>query len=271
MEDMTSGVNCLLSKNPEQAFKLAEALNTLNLERRHIQQDMKTQALVHIHEKGLLENTTLTLFDESWHPGVIGLLASYLKDHFCRPVIIFAASSEGALSGSGRSVAGFHLCDALANIDKSELGLLQRFGGHEMAAGLRIAKEALTRFSKAFESIGQKYLTHKMLEPSHETDGHLDNQDITIEMALLLKNQVWGKGFEEPLFYDNFAVLSQKRVAEKHLKLILKKEGEVFEGIYFYARSDLPDHIQAVYQMTPNTWRSQMKVQLMIKDWRADG
>lgn len=266
MDDMTTGIACLLEQNAMHASKLAEQLEQLNSERRAVEAAMQNDAL-----KAVSLNTayrcTLTLYNQNWHLGVVGILASRLKDRFYRPTVVFALSEQGELCGSARSIAGFNIRHALDVVNQRQPGLLNRFGGHDMAAGLSIAPEDLTDFADLFEHVAKEQLNEALLTRYYDTDGHLDNKEMLFNVAKQLEQQVWGRGFEAPFFYDCFTVDSQQLVADKHLKLILKKHAETFEGMLFHATHPLPDCINAVYQLMPNTWRNQESVQLYIKHW----
>lgn len=269
MDDMTIGIHCLIAKEDRTALNLAQQLDALNSERRLIEKTMQEEALKTIHLLGMLDCYTLTLYHKNWHQGVIGVLASRIKDRFYRPVIAFALSKQGELCGSARSIPGFHIRNALDLVNQLYPGLMNRFGGHEMAAGLSIPYDELANFTRAFESIAKKQLNEKILTKCYETDGHLSNTEMTFQIAQQLTKPAWGKGFEEPIFCDEFAVISQKIIAEKHLKLLLKKNKENFEAMLFNTKNQLPDYIDAVYQIVPNTWRNQQTMQIYIRQWAA--
>jgi len=267
MDDMAIGIHCLMEKESRIALDLARQLDAFNSQRRRTENTMQEEALKTIYHLGMLDSYTLTLYHKNWHQGVIGVLASRIKDRFYRPVIVFALSEEGELCGSARSMPGFHLRNALDLVNQLHPGLMSRFGGHEMAAGLSIPYELLADFTKAFESIAKKKLNAKILTKCYETDGHLSNAEMTFHMAQQLNQPVWGRGFEAPIFCDEFAVISQQIIAEKHLKLLLKKNAENFEAMLFNTKNRLPDDIAAVYQIVPNTWRDQQNMQIYIKHW----
>ncbi|MDP2805976.1 MAG: single-stranded-DNA-specific exonuclease RecJ, partial [Gallionellaceae bacterium] len=223
LEDMGLGIRCLLTDDANEAFAIATKLDALNQERRNIEADMQEVALAALEQVTPEDGFSLTLFDESWHQGVIGILASRLKDRFHRPVIAFARAKDGELKGSGRSINGLHLRDALDLVAKRHPHLLQKFGGHAMAAGVSIREDHFDEFQQAFERVTQTLLTPTDLEKTIETDGELSSSDCSLDLARVLEQQVWGQGFPEPLFRGDFQVQSQRIVGEKHLKLQLRQ------------------------------------------------
>ena len=222
LEDMGMGIACLLSDNSAEATKIAAKLDALNRERRNIEAEMQEAALAALEHINPADSSSLAMFDENWHQGVIGILASRLKDKFHRPVIAFARAQTGELKGSGRSIPGLHLRDALDLLSKRHPHLLQKFGGHAMAAGLSIREEHFEEFQSAFESIAQGLLSPADLTRIIETDGELEAADFSLEITRSLEQQVWGQGFPQPLFEGEFTVESQRVVGDKHLKLQLR-------------------------------------------------
>jgi single-stranded-DNA-specific exonuclease len=222
LDDMSLGINCLLTDDATAATKIAAKLDALNRERRGIETDMQDSALAALEHVDPSDNFSLVLFDESWHQGVIGILASRLKDRFHRPVIAFARSSNGEIKGSGRSISGMHLRDALDLVSKRNPALINKFGGHAAAAGLSIAESDFAIFVAAFEQVCSKLLSADDLAQRIETDGALDIDEMNLDIARLLDQQVWGQGFPAPQFDDDFIVQNQRVVGEKHLKLQLR-------------------------------------------------
>jgi single-stranded-DNA-specific exonuclease len=222
LEDMSLGIRCLLTDDSVEAAQIAGQLDELNRARREIEADMQQTAQAALEQTEATDSYTLSLFDDSWHQGVIGILASRLKDKFHRPVIAFARAQDNELKGSGRSIAGLHLRDALDLLSKRHPRLLQKFGGHAMAAGVSIREEHLSEFRDAFEKIAQELLSPSDLIRIIETDGRLEHDEFSLETAYALKRQVWGQGFPQPLFEGRFIVQSQRIVGEKHLKLQLR-------------------------------------------------
>jgi single-stranded-DNA-specific exonuclease len=211
---------------------------------------------------------SLVMFDDSWHQGVIGILASRLKDKFHRPVIAFARANNGELKGSGRSIAGLHLRDALDLVSKRHPALIQKFGGHAAAAGLSLAETDFENFVAAFEQVSGELLSESDLAQRIETDGALEYAEMNLDVARLLDEQVWGQGFPVPQFNDDFAVQNQRVVGEKHLKLRLSKQGKLIEAILFGHNEPLPEQIHAVYSLSVNEYNGTQSLQLIIRHWR---
>jgi len=229
---------------------------------------MQENALAALEQVDPKDNFTLTLFDESWHQGVIGILASRLKDRFHRPTIAFARSSGGELKGSGRSIAGLHLRDALDLVSKRHPALIRKFGGHAAAAGLSIAEADFDNFVTAFEQVAAEILNEADLAQRIETDGALENAEMNIEVARMLDEQVWGQGFPAPQFNDDFIVQNQRVVGERHLKLRLSVKNKHMEAILFGHNEPLPEQIHAVYSLSVNEYNGTQSVQLIIRHWR---
>ena len=239
---------------------------------------MQQTALLALENIDPTDHYSLTLFDPSWHQGVIGILASRLKDKYHRPTIIFARSShkgtmsvgklEGVeLKGSGRSIAGLHLRDALDLIAKRHPHLLQKFGGHAMAAGLSLREEHFAEFQQAFEAVVQSLLPPAALHRTLETDGELAQADFSLDIVRSLEQQVWGQGFPPPTFNNIFTVKSQRVVGEKHLKLKLAMGSTTFDAIYFFNIDTLPKNIRAVYKLSANEYNGNTTIQLVIEHW----
>ncbi len=207
----------------------------------------------------------ISIYQADWHQGVIGILASRIKERFHRPVIAFANAGDGLLKGSGRSIAGLHLRDALDLLSKHQPDLILKFGGHAMAAGLTIKQIDFELFNQAFEAVVKSLITEADLESVLEVDGSLNANDMTFASAQILENQVWGQGFAPPLFYDEFEVLNQRVLGEKHLKLSLKKDSIVIDAIYFNQPELLLSPIQAAYQLQTNSYNGSQKVQLNLR------
>ena len=272
LADMTLGIECLVTDDPGRALEIAEQLDAINRERRTIEATMQESALLAVasargaaSEPESVARATLVLFDDSWHQGVVGIVASRLKDRFHRPTIAFAVNADGSLRGSGRSIQGLHLRDALDLVFKREPGMIVKFGGHAMAAGLTIARADLPRFEAAFEKAVRAMLDPALLTRTIETDGPLDEAEFTIANVLALEAQVWGQGFAPPLFADTFEVDSQRIVKEKHLKLTLRKGRRVFDAIWFNSVEVLPDRAHLVYRIGSNSYNGRTKVQLIVE------
>ena len=271
LEDMGLGIQCLLTDDTVEADDIAAKLDALNHERRSIEADMQQAALVALENINPEEGCSLALFDENWHQGVIGILASRLKDRFHRPVIAFARAQNGEIKGSGRSIPGLHLRDALDLVAKRHPHLLQKFGGHAMAAGLSLLEANFTAFKNAFEEVARSLLTPADLTRILETDGALEQDEFNVEMARSLEQQVWGQGFPQPLFDGVFKVESQRVVGEKHLKLKLSSAAGAFEAIHFFCADSMPASIRAVYSLGINDYNGKVSLQLMVRHWQAAG
>ena len=269
IDDMALGIECLLADDPGAAQHLAQQLDTLNRARREVEADMLEEALAILATFNPDESHTLTAFQPGWHIGVIGILASRLKDKYHRPTIVFASNDAGELKGSGRSIPGLHLRDALDLIDKRHQGLIKQFGGHAMAAGLSIPAGRHEAFSLAFEAIVSELIDPAALEGVIETDGELDAADHSYALAVQLDHAVWGQGFPAPLFSGVFDVTAQRVVGEKHLKLRLARNGNVFEAMHFFHSDPLPERILAVYALMPNEFNGQQTLQLKLQHWEA--
>jgi single-stranded-DNA-specific exonuclease len=269
LDDMTLGIRCLLAETMAEAMQYAQQLHALNAERRQIEGEMQLDAAMHLNADEVAASYSISVFQPDWHQGVIGILASRIKEQFHRPVIAFAEAGDGMLKGSGRSIHGLHLRDALDLITKKWPHLIVKFGGHAMAAGLTIRKTEFETFQQAFETVVKTLITADDLQECIETDGALPPRDMTLETARLLESQVWGQGFAPPLFYDTFEVIQQRVLAEKHLKLTLQKNQQRFEAIYFNQPEWLPERIQAVYQLQINQFNGLQSLQLQIKHAHA--
>ena len=269
LQDMSLGIACLLAETLPEAMLFAQQLDALNRERRDIEADMQESALMSLEFIDPGAHYSLSLYEPEWHQGVIGILASRIKERFHRPVIAFAPGSEGVLKGSGRSIAGLHLRDALDLVSKRHPGLLLKFGGHAMAAGLTIEEGSFARFRDAFEEVVRGLLTPADLEAIIETDGAIDPAEIDLGLAELLENHVWGQGFAAPEFDDAFQVAEQRIVGDRHLKLRLEKSGRRFEAILFNCIDAMPASIRAVYRLQVNEYNGSRNVQLVLRYWET--
>jgi len=274
LDDMTLGIQCLLAGSEMEAAQIAQQLHALNLQRRSIEADMQDDANIALDDIEMENQYSISMFHPDWHQGVIGILASRIKERHHRPVIAFADAGDGLIKGSGRSIPGLHLRDALDLLSKHQPNLILKFGGHAMAAGLTIKGDDFELFKHGFEAVVRSLITEADLESVLEVDGGLTSQDMTFQTAQLLESQVWGQGFAPPVFFDAFEVLAQRVLAEKHLKLTLKpvsglsgsyRPGMEFDAIYFN-RTDLPSNrIQAAYQLQTNSYNGAQKVQLNLR------
>ena len=277
LADMTLGIECLTTDDPARAMEIAIQLDAINRERRVIEAGMQASALAAIEQRSrsieagspnapdATLRATIVLFDPEWHQGVVGIVASRLKDRFHRPTIAFALAADGTLRGSGRSIAGLHLRDALDLVFKREPGLIAKFGGHAMAAGLTIAQADLPRFEAAFERAVRAMLDPVLLTRTIETDGPLAEDAATIATVRALDAQVWGQGFAAPLFADSFDIESQRIVKEKHLKLTMKKGKRMFDAIWFNHIATVPDRAHVVYRIAADSYNGNTRLQLIVE------
>ena len=210
---------------------------------------------------------TVCLYREEWHQGVVGIVASRLKDRFHRPAIVFARGGNRELKGSGRSIDGFHLRDALDLVTKRAPGVIARFGGHAYAAGLTVGELALPAFAAAFEQVARDWLTPAQLHRTHESDGELPRGGLTLELAARLREQVWGQGMPAPAFDDTFDVRETRVVGGRHLRLGLERRGERFDAILFNSTEPLPARIRAAFRPEVNEWQGNASLQLTIEHW----
>ncbi|PTB95488.1 single-stranded-DNA-specific exonuclease RecJ [Marinobacter sp. B9-2] len=275
LDDMSIGIACLLADSPDEARRLARELDTFNRERRTIEKDMKAQAQDLLASMSLdLEGLPwgLALFDPDWHQGVIGILAARIREQTHRPTIAFAPDDNGEdIKGSARSIPGLHIRDVLAVVDSRHPGMMKKFGGHAMAAGMTLAKADLDAFSEAFDHAVRDTLSAEDLEAAITTDGPLGQNELSLDTAALLKRAgPWGQHFPEPLFDGEFRVVSQRIVGENHLKLVLQpaEGGGIIDGIAFNTGPEVPDYTRTgarvVYKPDANTFRGRTNLQLLV-------
>jgi single-stranded-DNA-specific exonuclease len=266
LADMRLGVECLLTEDTSRALSIAQQLDALNRERREIESGMQEQALILLESIDANDAAPgIALFDPSWHEGVVGILASRIKDKLHRPVFAFAPGEGGIIKGSGRSIPGLHLRDALDLVAKRSPGLLIRFGGHAMAAGATVNAENFEKFRESFAQVAAELLAPADLTRTLETDGNLEGAYFSLETARLLENEIWGQGFPAPLFMDEFEVEQQRVLKEKHLKLRLRKGGTRIDAIQFNF-STQPGHTTRVaYRLAINEYMGVETTQLMVE------
>jgi single-stranded-DNA-specific exonuclease len=265
LDDMALGIECLVTDDEGRAWTIAQQLNEINLKRREIEAEMQDTALLHLDDFQPADSSTISVFDEGWHQGVIGIVASRLKEKFFRPTITFAPGGAGWIKGSGRSIPGFHMRDALDLVSKRVPGLIDKFGGHAMAAGLTIRADALKPFSDAFEAVGRAWLTEAQLERVVETDGPLEDGYYTTQFIELMDAQVWGQGFAPPVFCDEFRVASQRILKDRHLKLLLERNGCRYDAIWFGRTEALPERARVAFRLDANEYNGVTKVQLLVE------
>jgi single-stranded-DNA-specific exonuclease len=276
LTDMTQGIACLLSDDADQALGMAQRLDELNRERRQIEADMQAEAQIDLDafdRDGLGDlgrRRTITIFRDGWHPGVVGLIAARVKERHHRPTIAFARADATWLRGSGRSIEGVHLRDTLDRVTKMDPDLVARFGGHAMAAGLTIAHSALERFTEVFELAAQETTDAGLYARSIVVDGPLKASEITHSLIEAMDKIVWGQGFAEPVFANEFEVLEQRILKGSHLKLTLALEGRKWSAIWFRRVQALPDRVRLAYRPTIDEYRGERRISLLIEQLALD-
>jgi single-stranded-DNA-specific exonuclease len=272
LSDMTLGIECLLSDDPARAEELARTLDGINRERREIEGEMREQAFdiaESLFDEGEEPPPAICVFDPDFHEGVVGIVASRIKDKLHRPSFVFAASQapgkEHELKGSGRSIPGFHLRDALDLVAKRYPGVLLRFGGHAMAAGCTIAEEHFEVFEQGLNEVAQEWLDAATLTRRLETDGALPAEYRRADMVDTLHREVWGQGFAPPTFSEEVEVLSQRLVGEKHLALKLKHQGQPVDGIWFGHTEPLPNRVLLAFRLDADEWQGVRRVRFLVE------
>ncbi len=282
LADMAIGIRCLIEDDAEHARALAAQLDSLNRERQEIESEARETAMQRAQQKLAAQSKTnpseaasqaigIVLHDAEWHQGIIGLIAGRLKEAFYRPTVIFANDPDSSLiKGSCRSIPGIHIRDVLERIDTRHPGLLKTFGGHAMAAGLTLAASDLVPFTQAFEAALREFAEPAALQQVLEFDGGLQPEEIRLDVARLLSEQIWGQGFPAPVFINEFEILAQKRIKEQHLRLTLRlassgpRQAEPFEAIWFRAGPLTGPRSRLAYQLGVNDWQGRSSVQLEI-------
>jgi single-stranded-DNA-specific exonuclease len=269
LSDMALGIECLLSDDAAHALQLAQALDGVNRQRREVESGMQLQAQAALERllpaADSQPPSALSLFDPAFHEGVVGIVAGRLKDRLHRPAFVFARGADGLLKGSGRSIAGFHLRDALDLVAKRRPRLLCRFGGHAMAAGCSIAEADFEAFDAELRQVAAEWLDPTTLTRTLRTDGPLAIEWFNPQTVALLDAQVWGQGFEPPLFCDEVQVLQQRLVGDKHLKLQVRHAGTVREAIWFGRIEPLPERVQLAYRLSLDEWQGRQRVQMVVE------
>ena len=272
LSDMTLGIECLLTDDAVRAAALAGELDRINRERRDIEGHMREQAMLAADAMALESDQTppaVVIFHPDFHEGVVGIVASRLKDKLHRPSFVFAASGavgkSHELKGSGRSIAGFHLRDALDLVAKRHPGVLLRFGGHAMAAGCTVARDQLDTFQSALEQVAREWLDAATLTRRLETDGPLAPEYRRADVVDALQQQVWGQGFAAPTFSEELQVLSQRLVSDKHLMLKLKHQGQDVDGIWFGRTEALPQRVKLAFRLDADEWQGVRRVRFIVE------
>jgi single-stranded-DNA-specific exonuclease len=265
LDDMAIGIKCLISKSKNEAENYAKQLITFNEQRKLVENKMKDEALSILSDYVIKDNYTISMYDDDWHQGVVGIVASRLKEKYYRPTIIFAKDESGFLKGSGRSIPSFHLRDALDLLSKKNPDLILTFGGHAMAAGLTIKIENFNIFCLEFEVIAKKLLSPDDLNLIVEFDKSIPIKYLNHETIRAINSQIWGQGFPPPIFFGFFEVVKQEIVANKHNKCVLKNENDKYDAIFFNFSDKLADRIGAIYSVELNEFNQKSSIQLIIK------
>ena len=272
LSDMTLGIECLLTDDPARANELARTLDQINRQRRVIEGDMREQAMQiteGLFTEGAQAPPAVCVFDPDFHEGVVGIVAARIKDKLHRPVFVFAASQapgkEHELKGSGRSIAGFHLRDALDLVAKRHPGILLRFGGHAMAAGCTIAQASFAQFERGLSEVAAEWLDAATLTRRIDTDGPLEAQYRRIDLVDTLHKEVWGQGFAAPTFSEEVEVVSQRLVGEKHLALKLKHQGAPVDAMWFGHTEPLPARVKIAFRLDADEWNGVRKLKFLIE------
>jgi single-stranded-DNA-specific exonuclease len=269
LADMALGIEALTTDDDGRALNIAKTLDGINRERRVIEADMREAASTLLDNLDATSRASLTRFDPGWHQGVSGILAGRVREQLHRPTFVFARGNAGELKGSGRSITGLHLRDALDLVAKRRPKLLRRFGGHAAAAGLALMESDLAEFETEFEAVAQALLSPAALQRTLVTDGALEEGYRGLDTARLLQAEIWGQAFPAPVFADVFEVENQKLLQDKHLKLTLRQGKSRYEAIRFNSAEPAPARIEAAYRLDINEWNGLASVQLLIEDFRA--
>ena len=265
LADMSLGIECLITDDEDRALTLARELDQMNHQRRGIESTMQEQALASLESTSTPARASVCVYHPDWHQGVVGLVASRLKEKWWRPTLAFAKAGDNELRGSGRSIPDVHLRDVLDLVSKRLPGAILKFGGHAMAAGLTLRASAYPAFQNAFDEAVVTLSGKSYFEPVIETDGSLESGYANADVAGLLQQQVWGAGFPAPVFRDTFRVIHQRLLKEKHLKLHLERSHQRFDAIWFNHPETLPEVIDAAYRLDQNIWNGMISAQLIIE------
>jgi len=271
LADMTLGIECLLTDDAARAAELAQLLDAINRERREVESGMREQAeaALELLMPAGEPPSALALFDPGFHEGVVGIVAGRLKDRLHRPTFVFALGADGALKGSGRSIPGFHLRDALDLVAKRHPGVLLRFGGHAMAAGCTIAKAHFDTFDSALQRVASEWLDAATLTRRIRTDGALALEYFNVETVTALDAQVWGQAFEAPLFCDEVDVLAQRLVGERHLKLRVRHLGQPRDAIWFGRAEPVAERVRLAYRLSLDEYNGRQRLQMVVEAAQA--
>lgn len=265
LDVMTTGIECLISDTDDRARELARELEDFNRQRRELEVDMQWDAAMILNRIDVTKRHTLSLFEPGWHQGIVGLVASRIKESKHRPTIAFAQADPGELKGSGRSIDGVHLRDMLDLVSKKDPRIIKKFGGHAMAAGLTIDATRLEDFTNLFEEVVRDNCDPEAFERHVWVDGALKGEEISFDLIEAINGQIWGQGFLPPLFANEFKVLHQSLLKGGHLKLVLELDGRRFSGIFFRRAAEIPFVARLAYRPEINEWRGEKSVQLVVE------
>ncbi len=265
LTDMSVGIECLTTDHFERALDLAQQLDALNRERRAIESDMQFDALAELDGAALDDRRTICLFNDTWHQGVVGLVASRVKERYHRPTIAFAKAGDATLRGSGRSIDGVHLRDTLDLVTKAQPDLVDKFGGHAMAAGLTLKANSYESFTRAFEAATRASSDAALFTRTVATDGPLAPGDIQLALIEAIDRHVWGQGFPAPLFDNEFIVTEQRLVKDEHLRLTLELNGKRFEAMWFRHAAALPSRVRLAYRCCVDEYRGERRLSLVVE------
>lgn len=265
LDVMTTGIECLISDTDDRARELARELEDFNRQRRELEVDMQWDAAMILNRIDVTKRHTLSLFEPGWHQGIVGLVASRIKESKHRPTIAFAQADPGELKGSGRSIDGVHLRDMLDLVSKKDPRIIKKFGGHAMAAGLTIDATRLEDFTNLFEEVVRDNCDPEAFERHVWVDGSLKGEEISFDLIEAINGQIWGQGFLPPLFANEFKVLHQSLLKGGHLKLVLELDGRRFSGIFFRRAAEIPSVARLAYRPEINEWREEKSVQLVVE------
>ena len=264
---MSLGIECLLAEDRDKALALAQQLDGMNRERRGIEAQMKEDALGALESVDVAGNYSICVTNPAWHQGVVGIVASRLRELYDRPAIVFAPGEDGDLKGSGRSISPLHLRDCLDLVSKAHPLLIRKFGGHAMAAGLTIAAGDYAAFAAAFEDAARAMLKPADLAAEITTDGPLESAYLNLPFIRNIEAEVWGSGFPAPTFADTFQVTAQRLIKDKHLKLRLEKEGRAFEAIQFNSTEQLPARARVAFRLGVDEFNGNAREGLYVEAW----
>ncbi len=269
LDDISLGIECLITDDAARAAEIAGELDRLNRERKSIESGMREEADQLITASITPEQKSIVVTDPTWHQGVVGIVAGRLREAHHRPTIVFAPGDDGELKGSGRSIPGFHMRDALDLVSKRGPTLMRKFGGHAMAAGLTIDEANFAAFATTFEQVANEWLTPDQLEQRVESDGSFALAEFDFETAEALHRHVWGQAFPAPLFDDEFTVMDSRIVGFKHTKLRLKRDGRIFDAIRFGCTDAPPQPMRAAYRVSLSEYQGTQRLELIVERWWA--